>query len=39
MTSKERIQAVLAHQMPDKVPWGEWAIDFDTVERIIGHHT
>ena len=39
MTSKERVQAVLANQMPDKVPWGEWAIDFDTVERIIGHHT
>ncbi len=39
MTSKERVQAVLAHKMPDKVPWGEWAIDFDTVERIIGHQT
>ena len=39
MTSKERIQAVLAQQMPDKVPWGEWAIDFDTVEKIIGHYT
>ena len=39
MTSKERVLSVLAHQMPDKVPWGEWAIDFDTVEKIIGHQT
>ena len=39
MTSKERVKAVLAGTMPDKVPWGEWAIDFDTVSRIIGHET
>lgn len=39
MTSKERVLAVLERRIPDKVPWGEWAIDFDTVERIIGHQT
>ena len=39
MTSKERVKAVLNHEIPDKVPWGEWAIDFDTVEKIIGHKT
>jgi len=39
MTSKERVRAVLNHKIPDMVPWGEWAIDFDTVERIIGHKT
>ena len=39
MTSKERVQSVLAHEIPDLVPWGEWAIDFDTVEKIIGHQT
>lgn len=39
MTSKERVKAVLSHEVPDKVPWGEWAVDFDTVERIIGHET
>ena len=39
MTSKERVSAVLNHQIPDKVPWGEWAIDFDTVSRIIGRET
>jgi len=39
MTSKERVKAVLRGEIPDKVPWGEWAIDFDTVEKIIGHET
>ena len=39
MTSKERVKAVLAGEIPDKVPWGEWAIDFDTVGKIIGHET
>jgi hypothetical protein len=39
MTSKERVSAVLNHRIPDKVPWGEWAIDFDTVSRIIGRDT
>ncbi len=39
MTSRKRVQAVLRGDIPDKVPWGEWAIDFDTVEKIIGHET
>ena len=39
MTSKERVNAVLNGDIPDKVPWGEFAIDFDTVARIIGHET
>ena len=39
MTSKERVKAVLNHQIPDRVPWGEWAIDFDTVGKVIGHET
>ncbi len=39
MTSKERVNAVLNKDIPDKVPWGEWAVDFDTVARIIGHDT
>ncbi|MBA7528037.1 hypothetical protein ES705_20220 [subsurface metagenome] len=39
MTSKERVEAVLDHQVPDKVPWGEWAVDFDIVGKIIGHKT
>ena len=39
MTSKERVKAVLRGDTPDKVPWGEWAVDFDTVSRIIGRET
>jgi len=39
MTSKERVLTVLRGGIPDKVPWGEWAIDYDTVEKIIGHET
>ncbi len=39
MNSKERVRAVLRGDLPDRVPWGEFAIDFDTVEKIIGHET
>ena len=39
MNSKERVRTVLAGGIPDRVPTGEYAIDFDTVERIIGHET
>jgi hypothetical protein len=39
MNSKERVLAALEGRIPDRVPWGEFAIDFDTVERIIGHET
>ena len=31
MISKERVNAILNKQIPDQVPWGEWAVDFDTV--------
>ncbi len=39
MTGKERVLLTLDHKVPDKVPWGEFAIDYDTVEKIIGHET
>ena len=39
MNSKERVRMVLAGGIPDRVPTGEYAIDFDTVEKIIGHET
>lgn len=39
MTGKERVLATLAGEEPDRVPIGEFAIDFDTVEKIIGHET
>ncbi len=39
MNSKERVRAALAHEQPDRIPAGEFAIDFDTAERILGHET
>lgn len=39
MTSKERVIATLNHQEPDRVPVGEWGVDHDHVEKIIGHPT
>ena len=39
MTSKERVLKSLNHQEPDRVPVGEWGIDHDTVEKVIGHDT
>ncbi len=39
MTSKERVLTTLQFKEPDRVPIGEYAVDFDTVEKIIGHET
>ncbi|MCU0244862.1 MAG: hypothetical protein MUE80_09140, partial [Acidobacteria bacterium] len=39
MTSKERVTAALEGRVPDRVPYGEFAVDFDTVERVLGHET
>jgi uroporphyrinogen-III decarboxylase len=39
MTSKERVTAALEGRIPDRVPYAEFAVDFDTVERLLGHET
>lgn len=39
MTPKQRVKEILEGRIPDRVPWGEFAVDFDTVERILGHKT
>ena len=39
MNGKERVRRALAHEPVDRVPIGFFAIDFDTVERILGHET
>ena len=39
MNSKERVRRTLAHQPVDRVPIGFFAIDFDTIERLLGHET
>lgn len=39
MNSKQRVLATLKGQIPDRVPIGEFAINFDTVEKILGRET
>ncbi len=39
MDSKTRVKTTLNHEVPDKIPFGEFAIDFDTVEKLLGHET
>lgn len=39
MNSKNRVLTTLNGAVPDCVPIGEFAIDFDTVEKILGHET
>ncbi|OQX89089.1 hypothetical protein B6D60_00225 [candidate division KSB1 bacterium 4484_87] len=39
MTSKQRVLATLNGEIPDRVPIAEFAVDFDTVEKILGHET
>lgn len=36
---KQRVRDALDLKTPDKVPFGEWAIDCDTVERLLGYET
>jgi hypothetical protein len=39
MTSRERVNAALRREVPDRVPFGEFAVDFDTAARVIGRET
>ncbi|MBT8353425.1 MAG: hypothetical protein KJO60_02815, partial [Desulfofustis sp.] len=39
MNSNERVAKVFAGEIPDRVPIGEFAIDFDAIEKIIGRPT
>lgn len=39
MTAKQRVQKTLNGEIPDRVPIAEFAVDFDTIEKIIGHET
>jgi hypothetical protein len=39
MNSKERVVAALRRQEPDRVPLGEFGVDHDIVERVIGRRT
>ena len=39
MNSKERVAASIARQPVDQVPLGFYAVDHDTVEKVIGRPT
>ena len=39
MTSKERARTAFLRGVPDKVPLGDYAIDYDIAQRILGHET
>ena len=39
MKPRDRVLAALHHEEPDRVPTGENAIDYELVERILGHPT
>lgn len=39
MNANQRVKTVFSREIPDRVPIGEFAIDFDTVEKIIGRPT
>ncbi|MFZ5515176.1 MAG: uroporphyrinogen decarboxylase family protein [Candidatus Zhuqueibacterota bacterium] len=39
MNSKQRVLTTMSGQEPDRVPIGEFAVDFDTVEKILGRET
>jgi uroporphyrinogen decarboxylase len=39
MNQKLRVKTALAHRPPDQVPIGEFGIDYDMVERVIGRPT
>ncbi len=39
MTSKQRVLKALDRKEPDKVPIGEWGIDHDTAEKVLGRPT
>ncbi len=36
MTSRERVLLTINHREPDRIPLGEWGIDHDHVEKILG---
>ncbi len=39
MNSKERVRAAVTRERVDKVPLGFYVVDYDIIERVIGHET
>lgn len=36
MNSRERVKKVLNNELPDKIPYGEYAIDSSVIEKVLG---
>jgi hypothetical protein len=39
MNGKDRVQAAIARRPVDRVPLGFYAVDYDTVQHVLGHET
>jgi len=39
VNSRERVTAALRHEPVDRVPYGEFAVDYDTVAAVLGRET
>jgi len=39
VNSKERVRAAIARQPVDRIPLGFYVVDYDIIERVIGHET
>ncbi|HOI55762.1 MAG TPA: uroporphyrinogen decarboxylase family protein [Phycisphaerae bacterium] len=39
MNSRQRIVAALRHEPVDRIPYGEFAVDYDTVAAVLGRET
>jgi uroporphyrinogen decarboxylase len=39
MNARDRVLTTIDHREPDRVPVGEWGVDHDHVEKILGHPT
>jgi len=37
MTSKERVKITLEHKEPDRIPTGEFSIEYSVIEAVLGH--
>ncbi|MBI2299446.1 MAG: hypothetical protein HYU66_10980 [Armatimonadetes bacterium] len=39
MTPKQRVQAAIRHEEPDRVPIGEFAVDYAIIEKVLGRRS
>ncbi len=39
MLPKDRVAAAIRHEEPDRVPWGDFAIDYAIIEQVLGRRS